>query len=45
MAFPSGLMRLAYGRMLEAAEAMLAEGRFDFGEACPSFVRFDEMLA
>lgn len=40
----SGLMRVAYGGMLEAAEAMLAEGRFDFGEACPSFARFNELL-
>ena len=26
------------------AEAMLAEGRFDFGEAGPSFARFNELL-
>lgn len=40
----SGLMRLAFGRMLSAAQAMLDEGRFDFGSDCVSFARLNELL-
>lgn len=40
----SGLMRLAYSAMLEAAEKMLDPGSFDFGDRARGFARFNELL-